>query len=459
MHGTGTPEPANVLAENSFTAPELEQLASLYPTGKTLWRCSVPHFASADDLNFANNPANAKKTKSGQKPVPPKHDRPKNGYGTLNFSDRTFMEQIPLVGVPFDLNYNSARVPDYRVLSELLVPVSYFATTRVTATTCPQAFHAKYRSRRRPRTFGWICRFSARIATRSCPKPTRGPRWNGMAGIRYGRLVGGSGPGIVTVAYEWTDWNYGGIFGGPELSRAFPQLFGNDGNEIAFEGHAGTTLAVGETFQQIFTIPDHRALGFGGWSPTVLHRLDPIAGILCYGDGRIRTVPLPPIQGAFLNQIHSLQTVVAAAPDGSLYFDGTLIGRGDGSFIFRRLPDGTFQIVTAPVDVQGGVHPNGSDWTQVDGQSVTNVSVAGVDFEDMCVGPDGSLYVTDGFGHRPSDTRRLLARDFGTNRSLYSDIAARRHTGARLRHDIGRTCGDGSRPRQQRLFHHHVGRH
>ncbi len=217
--------------------------------------------------------------------------------------------------------------------------------------------------------------------------------WDGRDA--YGRLIGGSSESIITVAYEWTTWDYGAIFGGPELSREFPELFGNDGNDTSFEGHAGTTLAVGETFQEVLTVPDHRALGFGGWSPTVLHRFDPVAGILYYGDGRIRTVPQLPAQDNFLGQIASLQRVVAAAPDGSLYFDGQLTGRGSQSFIFRRLPDGTFQIVTAPIG-PGTVYPNGSDWTKVDGQSVTNVSVIGVDFETMCVGPDGSLYVTDG---------------------------------------------------------------
>ena len=43
LHGTGQPEPTNVLAANGFTTQELEQLASLFPAGKTLWRCSVPH--------------------------------------------------------------------------------------------------------------------------------------------------------------------------------------------------------------------------------------------------------------------------------------------------------------------------------------------------------------------------------------------------------------------------------
>ncbi len=113
--------------------------------------------------------------------------------------------------------------------------------------------------------------------------------WDGRDA--YGRLVGGSAEATVTVAYEYTNWDCAGIFWDYSFDFLGTGLFGNDGNDRAFAGHIGPTLGVGATFQQLMTYPDHRALGFGGWSPTVLHRLDPVAGILYYGDGRIGSVP------------------------------------------------------------------------------------------------------------------------------------------------------------------------
>jgi RHS repeat-associated protein len=396
LHGTGQPEPTNVLAANGFTTQELEQLASLFPAGKTLWRCSVPHFASPYDMNFMINPPNSQRPSPGEQPQGDPGDNSADNDGTLNFSTQTFAEAIPLVGVPFDLHYNSARVPDYRVLSEVMVPVTYMPPPQIgNCKDLPTGISCQLPVQNTPSNIRVDLDIFGEDTYQILPETNTWATvsWGGRD--PYGRLVGGSGQATITVAYEWTNWNYGGVLGGPELSREFPELFGNDGNETSFEGHTGTTLAVGETFQQILTDPDHRALGFGGWSPTVLHRLDPVAGILYYGDGRIRTLPLPSIQGPFLSQINVLQRVVAAAPDGSIYYDGSLIDQSSENFIFRRLPDGTFQIITASLGAPGVVYPNGSDWSKVDGQSVTNVSLSGVDLVAMCVGPDGSVYVTD----------------------------------------------------------------
>jgi RHS repeat-associated protein len=222
--------------------------------------------------------------------------------------------------------------------------------------------------------------------------------WDGRDA--YGRLVGGSCQGDVTVSYVFTNADYGGITGGPELSMEFPDLFGNDGNATAFAGRHDGTVGVGVTFQQLFTYPDLRALGFGGWSPTVLHRLDPLAGILYYGDGRISTLPQAALRGDFLQfGIAPLQRVVAAAPDGSVYFDGSFTDTNGAieNFIFRLLPGGTFTTITASIYTAGAVQPSGINWSPVDGQSVTKVSLGAVDLTAMCVGPDGSLYVTDSY--------------------------------------------------------------
>ncbi len=220
--------------------------------------------------------------------------------------------------------------------------------------------------------------------------------WDGRDA--YGRLVGGSSLANINIAYEYTNGGYFGIFGGPELSQQFPALFGNDGNLTTFRGHSGGTIGVGAIFQRLLTYPDHRALGFGGWSPTVLHRLDPVGGILYYGDGRIRTVPQASILGDFQSQIAgNPQRVVASAPDGSIYFAGPLSSGNSQNFIFRRLPGGTFQIVTVPTYAPGAVYPNGEDWSKIDGQPVDKVSFGNVGIAAMSVGPDGSVYVTDTF--------------------------------------------------------------
>jgi RHS repeat-associated protein len=403
LHGTGTPEPTNVLAANGFTLQELEQLATLYSAGKTLWRCWVPHFDAPYDLNSKGNKLDPNPQTQGDSPPPPLNDPEQNNNGTLNFSAQTFTESIPLVGVPFNLNYNSARVPDYRVLGELTVPITYSPLSQTElCSNLPPGVPCEIPLPTLPRDIRVDLDIFGRDTYQILPitNTSATVSWDGMD--PYGRLVGGSGQAGIMVAYEWTNWDYGGILGGPELSEVFPALFGNDGNNTTFygAGPVGTAFDVGEYFQQILTVPDHRALGFGGWSPTVLHRLDPVAGILYYGDGRIRTVPQAALSGDFLQfGIAPLQRVVAAAPDGSVYFDGQFTDTNGEyeNFIFRLLPGGTFTTITASIYTAGTVQPSGINWSPVDGQSATNVSLGGIDLAAMSVGPDGSLYVTDGY--------------------------------------------------------------
>ncbi len=302
--------------------------------------------------------------------------------------------------MPFALTYSSARVPDYHVLSQLTVPVAwvppppvYDCTDLPSGVECvevPNLLDSPPSNIRVDLTIDGLD--SAQILPESTTMAT--VSWDGRD--PYGRLVAGTAEATITVAYVYDNWDYASLSRAESEILGFPVLFGNDGDDTSFAGHMGTTLGIGATFRQLFTVPDHRALGFGGWSPTVLHRLDPVAGILYYGDGRIRTVPLQPIQGAFLSEITTIQRVVAAAPDGSIYYCG-MLSDGNETFIFRRLPGGSFQKVSVSSAQPGAVYPSGTGWPQIDGQSVTNVSFNGVGFAAMCAGPDGSLYVTDSY--------------------------------------------------------------
>ena len=128
LHGTGQPETPDTLAANGFTAEELQTLAVLYPVaGKTLWRSRLPHNDNVNgiDLNFGIGAPTVTGNTQGDKPKKNPCDPSQSKLGTLNFSAQTFSEQIPLVGLPFALNYNSARVPDYRVDDQITIPVAW----------------------------------------------------------------------------------------------------------------------------------------------------------------------------------------------------------------------------------------------------------------------------------------------------------------------------------------------
>ena len=404
LHGKGKAETSETLAANGFTVEELQKLALLYPAGKTLWRAPVPHF-SIWDFNFQSAPPDPNKpNRPGDKPTGNPNDNSPPDYGTLNFSAQTFVEQIPLVGVPFALHYNSARVPGYRVNDEITIPVAWQRPVEpfraVAGNTRVKAAGVEIERVVPPHYFDPPSGIRVELDIEGQQSVQTLPGTNQLVTVSwdgrdaYGRLVGGTHLANINIAYEFTEWNYvGGSFSAGLLSQ-FPALFGNDGNVIAFEGHSGTTLGVGALFQRLLTYPDHRKLGLGGWSPTPLHRMDPAGGILYYGDGRIRKVPEQSLQDDFLNRIYGMSDMTAATPDGSVYFASHIRPYND-QFIFRRNPGGGYQLVTASRQSPGSVMIGWNGLSGVDGLPTDRV-VMGATLTSMSAGPDGSLYVTDG---------------------------------------------------------------
>jgi len=393
LHGTGQAETPDTLAANGFTTEELQTLAALYPAaGKTLWRSRVPHNGNPIDFNCGKGTPDVNGNTQGDTPKCSPCDNSPPDYGTINFSAQTLSEQIPLVGVPFALNYNSARVPDYRVDDQITVPVAWQTPPNPCANlqsgTCaipPDYFNPpigiSVQADIAGEQLAQVYPGTSQVVTVS---------WDGRDA--YGRLVGGSSVASILIAYLFQPWDYFGVCCGPEFQAQFPALFGNDGNSVSFEGHIGTTQAVGAIFQRLLTYPDHRKLGLGGWSPNPLHRLDPTAGILYYGDGRIRNIPHVLLEDSFLTSLASISSVAAATPDGTVYFHGQI---GDDSYIFRRNPGGGYELVTASRQTPGVVQAAIFGWSNIDGVPTGLVNIGSV-VTGLSAGPDGSLYASEG---------------------------------------------------------------
>ena len=399
LHGQGQPEPASVLAANGFTTDELQSLANLYPAGKSIWRTLTPRFC-AIDYNFGKGaPSGRKPNTPGAKPKGKPKDKSNQKYGTVNFSQQTFTERIPVPGAPFDLNYNSARSPDYKVNNFLTIPTKWIESPPICPTNGDCALPPHYFDP--PADMRLEVDIAGEQSVRTYPitNSFATVSWDGRDA--YGRYVGGSYLTHLTVSYEFTNWDYFGVCCGPEDLAQFPSLFGNDGNVTSFQGHIGSTLEIGAQFTQILTIPDERGLGLGGWSPSCLHRLDPVSGALYYGDGHIgQAWPANP-QTNFVYQIAAVYRC-AAAPDGTIYFYGHDTNASHGYFFFTRSPSGVYRIIspTPEKPAPGMVGPSGtglSDWSKVDGKSVNVVDFANVTLLCMCVAPDGSLYVMNSY--------------------------------------------------------------
>jgi RHS repeat-associated protein len=400
LHGQGQAETAQTLASNGFTTEELQQLASLYGAGKTVWRAPVPHFSPWDFNYGLSGPNPNKPNRPGDKPTGSSRDDSPDNFGVLNFAAQTFREEVGLAGIPFRLHYNSARVPDYRVDDQITVPVKWERPAPECVVNNPNgtcALPAHYFDPPTEITVEMNVAGQHTVQTFPGTNEEATLAWDGRDA--YGRLVGGSCLATITVGYNFNAWNYFGVCCGPEFQSQFPALFGNYGNLVGFEGHTDSALAVGAAFQRLLTYPDHRALGLGGWSPSPLHRLDPPGGILYYGDGRIRKVTERPIQDTLLVNPQAAGRVVACGPDGTIYYFGEVtdvLGHSE-NYIIRRSPGGGAELVTVSGLTPGtvGPHIGPGGWGQVDGQPASQVSLQGETLEAMSVGPDGSLYVAD----------------------------------------------------------------
>ncbi len=381
LTGSNVVADATALADASFTAAELQQLAATYSPGQSIWRVPLSHLTGWDwnwafqivrQFIYTNLP--------GDKPqVNPKDTTPPR-YGAVNLSSQVFEESVPLVGVPMALNYSSARVPDYRVAAKAVVP-----------TLPPPA---------PPDIFGVDVQVEVAgkyTDIQNAPLDFVTISWDGYD--VYGRYLGGTRQAHVVIAVEafpdYAGWDIVSML--QNLLVSLP-LFGSFGDAAFAGGHGlqgGHTLyTVGATFNRLLTIPDHRTIGLGGWSLTPHHSYDPVSHFLYLGDGTVLKQDrfgdsMGPMQVPDVNKFLK----VAAGPDGTLYFQA-YFNSSYGSRLCKLGTDGQFAFLSGPSYdlsvIYVGTEPG---FAQADGKPALQAYVDLVG--DMTVGPDGSLYYRD----------------------------------------------------------------
>ncbi len=381
--GSGAPADDGTLAANHFSNVELQQLAATYASGKTLWRMPMAHFSSKD-WNFGLSSNNKSPNAPGDSPQTQPCDVTDSDYGTVNYSSQIFEEAVPLVGIPMALHYSSARVPGYRLLASVQVPV-------VGGADVPGLVAAEVRSE----IAGVVTDkyFSGQTNFFDIPDYTT-VSWDGYDA--YGRFVGGTRAAAIE-----TDFYYPIEYSGPvgSVIGDLP-IFANFGGEVIGSGHTGAGLyARGAFFERNFTIPDHRNLGLGGWSLTPHNLCDPASKYLYMGDGRVLK---PKTLGTGLSSLPGLTAFagkgagaihIAAAADGTLFFfSNNMQDGGLQSRFYKRTPDGQYASVSAASP--GALIGIAGDWGPADGQPAAKITPAnGFSLVAMKTGPDGSLYV------------------------------------------------------------------
>lgn len=399
------------------TISATEKATAALPVSKTYWRIPITHF-SAWDFNFAYKIACG----SGGCKLPPfLGDSPfADGSGCamteqgsiITCANQTLGEVLPVMGTPHSLVYASDRVPGRTSDREVVV--------RLRDGTLPaeiQNVHLEVTVAGQNIIRSW----SAGAAPLTQPV-----QWNGMDSL--GRVVQGKQQATVRVGYEYKT-DYAVSIGDVVAS------FGKLGTELAgvqvIPGNGTPTYILWREWKTTLGNIDVKPLGFGGWTLSNHHVLDPRTNIFYGGGGTSVDATLlgATIKGLSSFSGPSLRATAGLAPqpDGSVI---AVVGLTSPSSLRRISPTGavtTWPSVALPISEVVRIAPgqDGSvlvvgrsstcDWkiyrvtssgsTAVAGQlasAVCTSSGAGpastatfTSIDAIAEGPDGQIYVLD----------------------------------------------------------------
>ncbi len=363
---------------------ERTTLATLYPSGASLWRVTLTHFSAVDNNWPTNLPEDAK-TPYGQKaPAGPDavktHQTPDESCiqkgSIVDCEGAVLGENLPVPGTPFQLHYRSDRVPGRIDASTVDIPVT---GELVPASVSEVRLAVEVAGQQRSWSYA------------PAPGITQRFIWDGRDG--FGRLVEGPRPITARISYV-----YPVTYVAPGWSAERP-YFGRSGGELgaavisAIPAREGAAMAVTQIWRGKvggwFGAPGD----LGGLGITPHHRYRPSTGELFLGDGSKRTatgvVPMiietiagsgvkgnagdeGPATAAQMRDVRG----ITVAPDGTLY-----IADWDTGALRSVTPDGIIH------HIAGGPGTNGS-W--IDGADARTARVNGV--MGLAVGPEGALY-------------------------------------------------------------------
>ena len=383
VDGDGVADTGTALTDLGFTDAEREQLATLYDTGKSLWRARLKHLSSWD-CNWPFGPP------SDAIPPPEREpsddDRPDNPCedtsSIIECQTQTLGERIHLVGTGDTLNYRSDRVPGRREFYSIDVPLS---GETVPASLKEILLKISVAGQHFSRSFS--------------PNPNQNYTyiWDGNDG--YGRKVQGEQKASINVGYVY-DAQY---YAAGNSNRAFAY---SSTSGVAITGsRAREEIAIWRRWQKDVGILDTSLYALGGWTLDMHHAYDPIRHVVYLGDGSrhsawnihsvIETFAGNGVAGfggdgeqATAAKM-SYPAALAVGPDGSLYIADNFNHR-----IRRVTPDGIINTIAGTGVTCATAQGSGCG----DGILATEASMSSPG--DVAVGADGSVYFSDYNTHR-----------------------------------------------------------
>jgi RHS repeat-associated protein len=396
VDGDGSADTGTALSDLGITDAEREQLAALYPPGKSLWRVQLTHLSSWDvNWSFgppddAIKPLGPKKKKKPDKPCKDEKN------SVIECQNQTLGESVPVTGTPFTLTYQSDRVQGHLDSFTTEIPLS---GTTVPASLLRIELEVSVAGQEFKQVFP--------------PNPNQSYRFTWDGKDAYGRTPQGAQSVEIRVGFT-----YQGSY--QETDR-----FGYNGNGTVITGSkTRQEVTLWQEWTDSIGVFAARGQGLGGWTLNVHHTYNPLVETLYLGDGSRRSAwgifaidtmaggggycaPADPCgdSGPAVNARLYYPTGIASGPDGSIY-----IADLNNDRIRRVGPDGIITTVAG----------TGTRGFSGDGGPATEAELFGP--RGAAVGPDGSVFIADTGNNRirrvgPDGTITTVA---GTGTNGYS---------------------------------------
>jgi RHS repeat-associated protein len=373
VDGSDTAASASALYALGITDLERQTLASLYTAGQEVWRTPVTHFTPGD-CNWPYGPPSDATPPNQPPPDGDDFDEDdcESSGSIIECGNQVLRETIPLAGMPFTLNYSSARGP---ARGRTLV---IHATGAAVPTSLKRvALDIRIAGRQ------WTDTLSA------APSQDYVFTWDGRD--TTGRALQGRQTAVVRIG-----WVYDGVYGSGASRFA----------------DFGVTPTFNLTRQELTFWQEHKSRlgnwagpgsGFGGWSLDVHHVYEPASGTLYLGGGRRLSPPDDAFQWFLSTRLTEIKTpeVLDAAPDRSIYFTVLHLFNFFGDRVLRVTPAGSVTTVAG----------TGFYGYSGDGGPATQALIQPV---DIAVAADGGVYIAQPCTIRQVGTDGIIDRFAGT---------------------------------------------
>jgi RHS repeat-associated protein len=369
---TGVQADSARLAVFGIDNAERQQLASLYAAGQTLWRLPVTHF-TIFDLNWAIGLA-VDAVAPPLKELFAALDKPCNDPtgSVIECENQVLGEDIGIKGTGMSLVYRSRRTPGWTAGRSLRIPLS---GASLPASLKRILLEVEVAGQVVSDTFA------------KAPNLIHTFTWDGRD--PYGRILRGPQPVRVRVGYV-----YDAVFQGAAQSiRSFllssGSQLGSIPSRLEYVAWAEQRTVLGNW--------DASAAGLGGWNLDVQHAYAPATQTLYQGDGSqrvVQTLAISTIAGRPLEAGYSGDNgpatsallsgpqMIATGPDGSIY----ITERGNYS-VRKVAPNGIITTFAGGRPGTPGPAGDGGPATQAALGSPIGIAVA----------PDGSVYIADNY--------------------------------------------------------------